>query len=84
MLMKEELVAIRAGFASRKWGFYELCAQALGELVKDHVKSKPAPIAYVWLIGAVFPRSKTAVFMTAKDAHVHVMTALDTLVFIAQ
>lgn len=36
-----------------------------------------------WLIMVIFSGGKKSVFLTAKDAHVHVMVALDTLINVA-
>jgi hypothetical protein len=94
MLLKEELAAIQKGFAAYKLyaaehgghleiGYYEVAAYQIGQLVKAHVKTLAHAEAYAWLINVIFTQPAKVAFVTAKEAYIHVMAALDTLVAVA-
>lgn len=71
-------------FSNFEIDFYTVACSQLIYLCTAHVKTVKAGDAAAWLIKAIFPTPKRAVFVTGKDCHIHVMVALDTLVAVAQ
>lgn len=83
VLYAHDATGALAKFAELELDFFTVAAACLIDLCDQHVKTEPK-VAAAWLVKAVFPEPKRAVFITGKDCHVHVMIALDTLVAIAQ
>lgn len=93
MMIKSEIAYVRHGFSVQHMyrqdepanhpkmeiSHYDGAAFLLFAITREHCGDDKA----AWLVGAVFTTPKRMIFMTGKDAHVHVMIALDVLYNIA-
>ena len=58
---------------------FDGCCFILIHAVHEHVKEKPTQKAK-WLLDVVFTFGQRSDFKTSKDAHIHVMVSLETLI----
>lgn len=95
MLTKEELITIRRGFShlhlnavtrdnALEIGYFEIVCYQLETIVEQTITRIEHSKAYQWLIKVIFIAPKQVVFVTAREAYVHVISALDALTAIAE
>lgn len=94
MLTKEELISIRTGFSHLhlnsvirenvlEIGYFEIVCYQLQRVVEQTITRIEHSQAYSWLVKVIFIAPKQCVFTTAREAYVHVVSALDALTAIA-
>ncbi len=73
------LAEYKPGHKDVEIGHFEGATYLLVHKVHEHCDDPKAPKAK-WLIDVVFSGGKRHMFLTSKDIHIHVMTALDTII----